>query len=64
MIAHEAYSFDWNGYRESIRVAMIFLVVSCPCALVISIPLGFFGGIGASSKQGVLVKGSNYLDIC
>ena len=62
MIAHEAYSFDWNGYRESIRVAMIFLVVSCPCALVISIPLGFFGGIGTCSRNGVLVKGSNYLE--
>ncbi len=42
--------------------ACIFLVVSCPCALVISVPLGFFGGIGAASKQGVLVKGSNYLE--
>ncbi len=42
--------------------ACIFLVVSCPCALVISVPLGFFGGIGAASKIGVLVKGSNYLE--
>lgn len=42
--------------------ALIFLVVSCPCALVISIPLGFFGGIGAASKAGILVKGSNYLE--
>ena len=42
--------------------ACIFLVISCPCALVISVPLGFFGGIGAASKQGVLVKGSNYLE--
>ncbi len=42
--------------------ACIFLVVSCPCALVISVPLGFFGGIGAASKRGVLVKGSNYLE--
>ena len=41
---------------------LVFLVVSCPCALVISIPLGFFGGIGNSSKQGILVKGSNYLE--
>src|SRR5690606_33554200 len=39
-----------------------FLVISCPCALVISIPLGFFGGIGAASKQGILVKGGNYLE--
>lgn len=43
--------------------ALVFLVISCPCALVISIPLGFFGGIGAASKQGVLVKGSNYLEL-
>lgn len=42
--------------------ALIFLVISCPCALVISIPLGFFGGIGAASSSGVLVKGSNYLE--
>lgn len=47
---------DWL-YR-----ALIFLVISCPCALVVSIPLGFFGGIGGASKQGVLVKGSNYLE--
>lgn len=42
--------------------ALVFLVISCPCALVISIPLGFFGGIGGASKRGVLVKGSNYLE--
>lgn len=42
--------------------ALIFLVISCPCALVISIPLGFFGGIGAASKKGILVKGGNYLE--
>ncbi|MBR2045073.1 MAG: cadmium-translocating P-type ATPase [Agathobacter sp.] len=43
--------------------ACTFLVVSCPCALVISVPMGFFGGIGAASKEGVLVKGSNYLEL-
>lgn len=48
---------DWL-YR-----ALIFLVVSCPCALVISIPLGYFGGIGAASRNGILFKGSNYLDL-
>jgi Cd2+/Zn2+-exporting ATPase len=42
--------------------ALLFLVISCPCALVISIPLGFFGGIGAASKNGILIKGSNYLE--
>lgn len=47
---------DW-GYR-----ALTFLVISCPCALVISVPLSFFGGIGGASKKGVLVKGSNYLE--
>ena len=50
---------DWGGW---IRRGCIFLVISCPCALVISVPLGFFGGIGAASRLGVLVKGSNYLE--
>ncbi|GMO30134.1 MAG: heavy metal translocating P-type ATPase [Termitinemataceae bacterium] len=49
-------------FKDSIHNALIFLVVSCPCALVISIPLGFFGGIGGASKHGILIKGSNYLD--
>lgn len=51
-----------GNFGEWIEKACIFLVVSCPCALVISVPLGFFGGIGAASKVGVLVKGSNYLE--
>ncbi|MBE7033182.1 MAG: cadmium-translocating P-type ATPase [Ruminococcaceae bacterium] len=45
-----------------VRRALVFLVVSCPCALVISVPLTFFGGIGAASKKGILIKGSNYLE--
>jgi len=49
-------------FADWIYRALIFLVISCPCALVVSIPLGFFGGIGAASKQGVLVKGGNYLE--
>jgi len=49
-------------FSEWIYKALIFLVISCPCALVISIPLGFFGGIGAASKRGILVKGSNFLE--
>ena len=49
-------------WAEWIRRAFVFLVVSCPCALVLSVPLTFFGGIGAASRHGVLVKGSNYLE--
>lgn len=50
------------GWGDWIRRACIFLVISCPCALVISVPLSFFGGIGAASRKGVLVKGSNFLE--
>lgn len=50
------------SYKESIYRALIFLVVSCPCAIVISIPLSYFTGIGKASKFGILIKGSNYLD--
>lgn len=52
------YIFDQWLYR-----ALVFLVISCPCALVISIPLGYFGGIGAASRNGILFKGSNFLDV-
>ena len=54
----ENYMFSQWLYR-----ALVFLVISCPCALVISIPLGYFGGIGSASKNGILFKGSNFLDI-
>ena len=47
---------------DCVKRAMTFLVISCPCALVISVPLGFFGGIGGASKNGILIKGSNYLE--
>ena len=58
MVLVQPYVFnDWL-YR-----ALIFLVISCPCALVISIPLGYFGGIGAASRKGILLKGGNYLDV-
>jgi Cd2+/Zn2+-exporting ATPase len=50
------------SWSQWIYQGLIFLVISCPCALVISIPLGFFGGIGAASRQGILVKGANYLE--
>lgn len=54
----QEYNFDQWLYR-----ALIFLVISCPCALVVAIPLGYFGGIGAGSRNGILFKGSNYLDL-
>lgn len=54
---------DWSVWAVWLRRAMMFLFVSCPCALVISVPLGFFGGIAAASKRGILVKGSNYLEL-
>ena len=50
-------------FRDWLYRGLIFLVISCPCALVISIPLGYFGGIGAASRQGILFKGSNFLDL-
>jgi Zn2+/Cd2+-exporting ATPase len=50
-------------FNEWLYRALVFLVISCPCALVISIPLGYFGGIGAASRHGILFKGSNYLDL-
>lgn len=50
-------------FSEWLYRALVFLVISCPCALVISIPLGYFGGIGAASRNGILLKGSNFLDI-
>jgi heavy metal-(Cd/Co/Hg/Pb/Zn)-translocating P-type ATPase len=52
-----------QSFAEWVNRALIFLVISCPCALVISVPLGFFGGIGCASKSGILVKGSNYLEL-
>lgn len=56
--------FVVSGYKfeDWLYKGLIFLVISCPCALVISIPLGYFGGIGAASRQGILFKGSNFLD--
>lgn len=56
LVLEGATSSDWV-YR-----ALVFLVISCPCALVVSIPLGFFGGIGGASKKGILIKGSNFLE--
>lgn len=58
-LAVPSFTFDIHTYLYR---ALVFLVISCPCALVISIPLSYFGGIGAASRRGVLLKGSNYLD--
>ena len=49
-------------FSDWLYKALVFLVISCPCALVISIPLSFFSGIGGASKRGILIKGSNYLE--
>ena len=55
--------FFGQTWSEGVRRACTFLVISCPCALVISVPMSFFSGIGAASKKGVLIKGSNYLEV-
>lgn len=62
LIAMSFPSIFGIGFADSLNRALIFLVVSCPCALVISVPLGFFVGMGNCSKKGILIKGSNYLD--
>ncbi|WP_028974355.1 heavy metal translocating P-type ATPase [Spirochaeta cellobiosiphila] len=51
-----------GSFQEWISRALIFLVISCPCALVLSVPLGYFGGLGAASRKGILIKGGNYLE--
>ena len=56
---HPGFIYDFQAWLYR---ALVFLVISCPCALVVSIPLGYFGGIGAASRRGILFKGSNYLD--
>ena len=53
---------EWSVWQEQIKRALIFLVVSCPCALVISVPLTFFSGIGSASKNGILIKGSSFME--
>lgn len=55
--------FPEATFREWVYRALVLLVISCPCALVISIPLGYFGGIGGASRRGILVKGANFLDV-
>jgi Cd2+/Zn2+-exporting ATPase len=56
------FALGLGSFDDWLNRALVFLVISCPCALVISIPLGFFGGIGAASSKGILIKGSNYLE--
>lgn len=53
---------EWTLWSEWIERALTFLVVSCPCALVVSVPLSFFGGIGGASREGILIKGANYME--
>lgn len=59
----ETFSFSPEVFSDWLYRALTFLVISCPCALVISVPLSFFGGLGCASRKGVLIKGSNYLEI-
>ncbi|MEO6189368.1 MAG: heavy metal translocating P-type ATPase [Saprospiraceae bacterium] len=63
LISIHISSFIIYSFNEWLYRALVFLVISCPCALVISIPLGYFGGIGLASRNGILFKGSNYLDV-
>ena len=60
-IASQLFSFIYY-FPLWLHIALVFLIISCPCALVISVPLGYFAGIGAASRKGILFKGSNYLD--
>ena len=53
---------DWDLWKDWIYRALTFLVISCPCAIVVSVPLSFFGGIGGASSQGILIKGSNFME--
>lgn len=53
----------WSSFEPWVGRALVFLVISCPCAFVISVPLGFFGGIGGAARLGILVKGADYLDV-
>lgn len=62
LIAHLAGIYDAYSWKEWLGKSAVFMVISCPCALLVSIPLGYFGGIGAASRHGILVKGGNYLD--
>jgi len=63
VLFHASWSEVLSAFTLWLHRALIFLVVSCPCALVISVPLTFFGGIGGASRKGILVKGANYIDV-
>lgn len=62
LVAHLAGVYEAYSWKEWLGKSAVFMVISCPCALLVSIPLGYFGGIGAASRHGILVKGGNYLD--
>ena len=62
-LAHSQWSMVYTQFSTWLYRALMFLVVSCPCALVISVPLTFFGGVGGASRRGILIKGANYMDV-
>ena len=62
-LAHSQWSLVYTQFSTWLYRALMFLVVSCPCALVISVPLTFFGGVGGASRRGILIKGANYMDV-
>ena len=62
-MSHSPFTFPLSSFTSWLYRALMFLVVSCPCALVISVPLSFFGGIGGASRHGILIKGANYMDV-
>jgi Cd2+/Zn2+-exporting ATPase len=63
LISGTAVATGWELFRPWVSRGLVFLVISCPCAFVISVPLGFFGGIGGAAKRGILVKGADYIDV-
>ena len=63
LISGEGNSTGWQLFRPWVYRALVFLVISCPCAFVISVPLGFFAGIGGAARKGILVKGADYIDV-
>jgi Cd2+/Zn2+-exporting ATPase len=63
LVSGSGAATGWELFRPWVSRGLVFLVISCPCAFVISVPLGFFGGIGGAAKRGILVKGADYIDV-